>query len=488
MPHRTLRVRLCIASLALCAFVGPPMGAQEAQEVDAAADSFPETAEDVLVDGPLRAISLAGAVRVAVDRSPLVFATRLDARKAELEVERIANFWALPQLSFSGLAGIVPAARGDIFNSPDTANDINNLGPFFRGEVGLAVPIYTFGRLEHGANAARAGVEALREKGERTRDEFEMEVVRGYWGLRAAQETLEIFGEMRSLYYNDLLPEVDERFDDADIDPNDAYEIRSARYDIDSAWHEVVEQYRVLQRALADALGEPENSAFALAELTVPRILIGEDDLPRLQVMAATRNPQLRALAAAVTGLEEAMKLERSERWPIIGVGGGFSLAHSPARDDQSNPFIYDEFNFRRLGVALNVRWDLNFARHRIDYLKRQFDRDATAARRDALREKIEIDVHRALERVLKYRDLVDSAIESRAVSRRWLRTALDDFDLGLGEAEPVIKAYRQDYRLQAAIVETQYRLHVSLAELALATGEIHTYLQWVDDGQVALD
>ena len=62
------------------------------------------------------------------------------------------------------------------------------------------------------------------------------------------------------------------------------------------------------------------------------------------------------------------------------------------------------------------------------------------------------------------------------------------DFDLGIGEAQPLIRAYRADYRLQATVIQSEYDLNVALAELALVLGDMSSYLTWVADGQIALD
>lgn len=495
-PVRPALLGLCLVLIAAGPAPGPPAQGQheeprqqqerERQEEEARPPLDP--AAVVPADGPVRSIGVAGALRVALDHSPLARATRLDADRARLDVEEVTSFWSVSQFGLGADAGIVPAARGDIFQSIDSSNDLNDLGPFYKFEIGAVFPIYTFGRLSHAADAARGKLSAEESQGRRSRDELGLEVVKAYWGLRAAQESLDVFGGMVERYYDELLPEIEEKLEDIDIDPNDAYEVRAARYDIDKTWLDAVEQHRVVRRALAEFLGERPETRFELTDPDPPAILLQEEDLPRLREIAARHNPQLRALRSATGALQEAMELERAERFPVFLLGGGFSLAQAPGRDDQDNPFVWDDFNYRRIGAAFDVKWDLNFAQHRIDYLKRRFERDATAARAEALEQKIGIDVHRALERVLKWRRLLESARETRETTRRWLRTAFDDFDLGLGEAEPLIDAYRADYRLQGLVIESQYQLNISLAELAFAMGDFHTYLQWIAHGQASLE
>jgi outer membrane protein TolC len=434
-----------------------------------------------------RTFSLAAVITKVVDANPLVRAHRMDVQRAQIDVDQLEGFWALPQVSFSSLSGVVPAARGNVVESPDTANDLDNLGPFYNFSVNVVFPLYTFGRLEHGAAAARNVVTARRAQGDQARDDLTLEAVRAYWGVLAGAELLELTTEMKESY-GDLIEQAEEKEETNDIDSNDVFEIKSAQYDIDTAFLSAVETERLVRRSLGEFLDLRPGEGYSLAPAETPTVEIGIEDLGKLQARAAMRHPQLRALAAAVRALDESMQVERSNRWPVVLVGGGFGLARSPNRDPQDNPFVFDEFNYTRIAAAFNVRWDLNFAQHDLNYLRRKLERDATDARRRALQMKINIEVHEALERVLTKEQLVVAARESRRESRRWLRSAADDFDLGIGDAQPLIRAYRADYRLQATVIQSEYDLNVAVAELALVIGDMSSYLTWVADGQIALD
>jgi outer membrane protein TolC len=431
-------------------------------------------------------LGLAAVLARAVDSNPLMRAYQLDVARAEVDVDQWQSFWSLPEVQLDSYTGVVPGARGDILFSPDTSSDLNDLGPFFRGQIGFAIPVFGFGRLRHGTAAARGVADAKLSESQRARDELSREVIRTYWGALLAERAFDIAEDMRSSYA-DLIEQAEQKLDTGDIDPNDVWEIRAGRYDIEAGYLEARQTGRLLREALAKLMGLGSNS-YQLRDDGIPTVSLAREALPALQAMALQGNPQLGALAAAAGALDEAMDLSRSNRWPLILIGGGFGFARSSARDDQKNPFAYDEFNFTRAGAAVNVRWNLNFARHNADISRRRIERDATLARRQALQMSIEIDVTRALEAVLKNVELLDTVRETRRETRRWLRSAGDDFDLGIGEAQPLIKAYRADYRLQQEAIKREYDLMVSLAELAFIIGDLSSYLQWIADGQVVLD
>ena len=453
----------------------------------ALATVVPDAAAQEATSAPTRTFGLAAVISKVVDTNPLIRAQRYDVQRAQIDVDELEGFWALPQVSFSSLSGVVPAARGNVVQSPDTSNDIDNLGPFYNFSVNAVLPLYTFGRLKHGAAAARNVVNARYAEGDKVRDDLTIEAVKAYWGVLTSDALVELFTEMRDSY-GDLIDQAEEKDETGDIDSNDVFEIKAAQYDIDLVYLTSVETADLVRRSLGDFMDLRPGEGYELSEADTPTIDLSLDDLGRLQARAAQRHPQLRALASAVSAMTEAMLVERSNRWPVVLVGGGFGWARSPNRDSQDNPFVFDEFNYTRIAAAFNVRWDLNFAKHDLNYMRGKLQRDATDARRKALQMKVNIEVHEALGHVLTQSQLLVAARGSRRESRRWLRTAADDFDLGIGEAQPLIRAYRADYRLQATVIQSEYDLNVALAELALVLGDMSSYLTWVADGQIALD
>ena len=129
---------------------------------------------------------------------------------------------------------------------------------------------------------------------------------------------------MRSRY-DDLIEQANEKEETGDIDANDAYEIRSALFDIDTAYLRAVETHRLVKRSLGSFLELQPGQEYALDEAGTPEIELTIADLPRLQALAARMHPDMRALGSAVAALDESIEIEKSNRWPLILVGGGFS-------------------------------------------------------------------------------------------------------------------------------------------------------------------
>ena len=466
--------------------------AELAAEAERATRTEPD-AKAVWLDKPVRQsaaeLSIADAIRLGLASNPLARAQKLEVDAAQVDVDQIESRRYLPQLRLGARSGVVPEARGDVLFSPDKADDLGGLGPFVQFELQAIEPLYTFGKLANAVRVARSGLLAQSSKRDALHNELVVQIVKSYWGLAAAISAREVAEEMRQSYTT-LLEEVRERLQDvsSEIDDTDVFEVESRGFDIEKLYLESIDRVELLGEALNLLVGRDVGSTVTVSEAPPPVLETDAEVLPELVAKAGQINPQLRAVTSLVAALDARMDLQNSQRLPTVFLAAGFSVARAGNRVDQTNPFVLDEFNYRRVGLHLGLQWDLNFVRHNLEYQKAKIERDAAAARAEALRGKMMLDVHRAFRDAAKNQALVEEARRSRRSANRWLRLAFDNWDLGIGEIERLLKAYEASYRLQGQAIEREYELNVSLGRLAVAIGDSDLYLQWIDDGKVALD
>ncbi|MFW6198544.1 MAG: TolC family protein, partial [Acidobacteriota bacterium] len=252
---RIVLVALLVATGAL----GESRAAQEAQEgTPVAAPTHPG-----LHDGPpqqegpaaatARTLGLEETVRLARRRSPLVRAKELGVDAAELDVRRVEDILQLPEIELDGRTGLVPEARGTIFDSPDSQNDLDGLGPFIQLDVGLTMPVFGWGRLGNLRAAARSGRNARAAQRDATADELGVRVSRAYWGLVAATAALEVAGDLRD-EYEQILDQVEDKLAADEIDDTDAFEVQSLRYDIEQTWQDAAVDRDRAHAALVELL------------------------------------------------------------------------------------------------------------------------------------------------------------------------------------------------------------------------------------------
>src|SRR5438045_4173610 len=89
------------------------------------------------------------------------------------------------------LVGLSPGpAHHDIL---DTFRKLS--GPSSRAEIRLIQPVYDFGKIAAGAEAAENGVAALRQKQAGSAADVELNVRKAYWGRKLARELLDALDE-----------------------------------------------------------------------------------------------------------------------------------------------------------------------------------------------------------------------------------------------------------------------------------------------------
>src|SRR5208283_3748962 len=95
------------------------------------------------------------------------------------------------------------------FENSQTFDAITKLrGVFTRTDLRLVQPIYTFGKISAGVNAAELGVEASRSKESGQVADVELNVRKAYWGAKLARELLSMLDEGLE-YLNDAQKKIE---------------------------------------------------------------------------------------------------------------------------------------------------------------------------------------------------------------------------------------------------------------------------------------
>ncbi len=432
-------------------------------------------------------LTLRSAVELAMRQNPALRAAQLQVQRAQLEVRRLSAETRTPDLRLSFRTGAVPQARGDIFSSPDTANGLRGWGPFYKVDVALVQPIYTFGKISSALQAARHGVAATESGRDRVADELSFEVTRSYLALVFAGRSIAVTRDLREAY-EELLSKVDEELakPDSEVDYTDQLEVQTVRYAVEEAYRLSLDRQRVAKQRLVLLLGLDWDAGASAAEVTTPEFTLTDEHLSALVTAAERSNATIRALRSAVDILESKVDLSKANLYPNVVLVGGFRYGLADNRTDQTNPFVLDNFNYRHVGAFIAVNWDLNFLKHRVEIQQRRTERDAAEERLDAAADRVTMEVQEAFAEARTHAALLEVAGESVESAETWLRVSWDNWDLGIADVGKLLDAYNAFFRLRGIEIEREFGLNVALARLAMTFGDPGLYLKWVDDGVVA--
>src|SRR5262249_3606855 len=117
----------------------------------------------------------------------------------------------------------------------------------------------------------------------------------------------------------------------------------------------------VTREALMRQLGLPLAGNFDIADTGLEPIEVELRPLDVYLAQAAQNRPELAQLEAGLAARQARLEATRSTYYPSVFVAGAVRYAVAPNRDNQDNPFVKDDFNYFDGGLALGLRWKMDF-------------------------------------------------------------------------------------------------------------------------------
>lgn len=433
-------------------------------------------------------LGLRDVVQRALAESHLLKAGAFEVAKAGEGVRKARALRLLPEVTLGLEGGLVPEARGTVVYSPDSSGSLEDLGPYYRIELKLVQPLWTFGRLDATEALAREALAAQQARRTLAGENVALDATKAYWALSAAARGEAVARNMRR-DFDELRREVEKRLADesSGVDDADLLEVRTNSYSIDRLYYDALE----VRSASADTLRVLLSLAGAdeptLVDEPQPAVEIDESRTAHAVAQAVEAHPEVKALTAATRVLAAKVDLQRRSRNPVIFIAGGVGFAQAGNRDEQDNPWVDDNFNYSRIGAEIGLKWDANLYRTGIDVSEALAEHRALLEQLELLRAKIGIEVRRALREAQRTRVVLDSARTALKAAKSRLRLVLDNWETGVGEVKDAIDAYEKYYRLRIEEPQREYDLNLALARLGFVLGDVNLYLGWVHDGKVSL-
>jgi outer membrane protein TolC len=186
---------------------------------------------------------------------------------------------------------------------------------------------------------------------------------------------------------------------------------------------------------------------------------------------ATAERPEFKQLAEALSAQESQVKAANSDRYPSFFAALQGSLAGAPGREALYNRYIRDDFHHAYVGVVGGIKWNFDFgiSRAKIDKTMAEYDR---LLHTKAFAEmNIPIQVVRSYQEHMEWREAAKSFQQAATASRKWILTALSEFDMGVGTAYDMLNAIEKYGQNQGKYLEALLRSNLSLDELEYAVG-----------------
>lgn len=418
-----------------------------------------------------RIVTLEEAVRLALEKSPEVRESRSDVDIARSKLEEVEGY-RLPQLDSTFLTGPIPNARGDQISSPDPADRIHGIGIFERAEITLVQPIYTFGKITKGQEAANHGVKVYEAKVEQKKNEISLKVKEVYYGLLLARESMGVVLEVQEIL-EQARTKVKKliQMGAPSADEVDLLKLEAFSGEVERLRQEALKGERLALSALGVQLGIPREADFDIADR---HMTYGDEKVDPFESYvrdALSQRPEFRQLEEGLKAREALIDVARADYYPVLFLAGFLAYGNAPERTDIKNPFILDSFNEQIAGIALGAKWHLDFGITKGKVRFAEAELDKLHQTRDFAKDYVPLQVKKAYLELMEAERDIQALKDAYPSARRWMISAIANYDFGIGPAKEIFDALEAYAKLKANYFRSLYNYRLARANLVFATG-----------------
>ena len=416
-------------------------------------------------------LGLNACIQRALAFAPELGETRADIELAASKLDE-AKSNRFPRIELLNLIGPVPQARGNQVSSPDRISQ-TPLTWFDRADATIVQPLYTFGKIAESMKAAEHGIEVDRAKQEQRQNEIALKVKEYYFGLLLARELKEMVLDIQESLTKardkarKLLKEESPNVEELDI------------FKLDAFAGEVDKYLEVANKGAALALSALRTQIAIPAEVEMDieteRLTADEvkvPDLPLFLEASKAKRPEYKQIKQGLRARAALVEAARAAYYPDIFLGGYLSAAYADKRDRVSNPWVPDQFNHFWAGVALGLKWNLDFGITGAKVAAERAQYNRLVATGEFAENNIPLQIKKSYLEIREAEKSIEATRFAYTNAKKWVVAAIANFDFGVGPAKEIFDALQNYARMRAEYFQSIYNFKLAQANLAYAVGE----------------
>jgi outer membrane protein TolC len=415
-------------------------------------------------------LSLDECIKKALDFSPEIRESRYEVEVYKAKKMQ-ADSSAYPQIEILALLGPSPEAeRDDFFRTDKRSTTIN--GIFGSIEATLIQPLYTFGKIKSYREAAERGIKVASAGVDRKSSDVILRTKELYYGLVLAKDLRNLILEIRDEIL-DSIKRAEKQIEMGSpwADEANLYKLRAYLGEADRNLNEVDKAIKTAKDGLTTSMGLPKDTDFDVKESTLTEEFLEISDVSFYIKKAEESRPEFVQLKEGLKARGLLIEAERANYYPQFFAGLKASLASATNRDRIHNPYIPDDFNHAYGAFFLGLKWSIDFgiSEGRVKEIEAEYyklkekKRFADEAVPFQIR-KVFNDIDEALKNISQLKDAYINA-------RKWLVTAVLNFDLGIGDAKEIGEAAALYAQTKANYLRSLYNYKIAYANLLYASG-----------------
>lgn len=403
--------------------------------------------------------------------------TKIDLAENRTQLAKDQRF--LPSLTFRSEHALVPGvyspegrSEEEIYLDPSVRNDWENFGLFTRFRIQGAQPIFTWGAINKAINAAQIGVEATQKEYEATQNELELRLYDLYYSYVFALEIERLLTDAEDkLNQIERALEKQKKENPAELDDSDEFKFRIFKAQFGIQREEVSQSLIFIRETWNYALRNPDMNIYEPEVRFLDPIKAEIEEVSFYQNSAVYNRAELQAFDLGKNALETYIGSLKSQNLPGLFFGFSTTLASTPVRPRQPNPFISTPENTFNTAFGFTIRQNLNFFQAKTSLKRSKLEMNRLDYLKEAMQDGIMLELNEAY-RVASVAEVkVERTNDALIVAKEWLRMEQLDYDLGFGDSKDMIDALRQELELRLSEKESIFEYNSAMAKLNKVAG-----------------
>ncbi|MDP3981512.1 MAG: TolC family protein [Chlamydiota bacterium] len=415
-------------------------------------------------------LRLADSIQMALDHHPSMDEAGFVVKGAESKLA-IAKAGRYPRLEVLNISTAVPEARGDATFSPDEDTDIDHLGPFNRIQIQMYQPLFTFGRIKSGMEAAQFNIEVAKAGVAKSEADIIYQVKQVYYGLLLAEK---IFGILQDVIkeFEKAIETAQERLDKGEggVRDIDILKLKIGLTQIQKQQRRVEKELSLAKHALKMLTGLDKDARIELRDKLEPQsvnVSGMQDDLKQIFDL----NPDWQKLNFGIQAKRAEVEVIRKGHYPVVFLAGQFKHAIAPNRDDQKNPFVSDEFNYLGGGLFFGLKWDWDFS-IKAKTEEAEYELKELLAKKNLAFRGFPLQAQKAYLELLEKKDALVIAKNGKKWARSLMVLTLTNYNFGIGEPKELFESLGMYITSAGDYYMAVHDFNMALAKLSQVVGK----------------
>ncbi|MBI5450948.1 MAG: TolC family protein [Gammaproteobacteria bacterium] len=322
--------------------------------------------------------------------------------------------------------------------------DWNGVTPWASLQFSVIKPLYTFGKIEHYSEAARANIQVKEQDVRLQNGEIVYDVSRAYYGYLAAQDIVMLFDDVQARLDKSI--DVVTRWLDSGkgkVLQSDLYALQTGRA-ITQRYRGDAEAIRNTALAGLKTLAALDTAdTLTLADTHIEPLPLPETAAEVWQQQALQRRPEMHQLEAGLRARRELVAASKADSHPNLFAGVVGMAALAPGRDRLDNPYITDPFNDYGATPLLGLQWHWEQGVQPAKVAQARAELDALTEKSRFARRGIPFQVTEQYNSLQASYQGVQNMAEASRAGRRWMISTYTNFEAGIEQAEDVLTAFQ---------------------------------------------